>query len=273
MTMAQNADAIEASVAPRPWPLRWWREVLYVFAAYGAYSLVRNTFASGTESTARRHAVQIMRWQTQLGINNEANIQDWFIHHFLIGPSAFLRIWNIYYGTFHFIVPIVALVVLYRRHSNKYALWRNVIFTTTALGLIGFALYPLMPPRMFPELGFVDSIDTYGSIWTFEDGPVQKLSNQFAAMPSLHCAWALWCALVFASISTKWWTKALAFVYPVATVFAIVITANHYWLDAVGGFVTLGAGLALGTYLTRWWHTHFIHGRATPKEKSPSLLT
>ena len=265
-------EAIVATTPLRPWPLRWWREVLYVFAAYGAYSFVRNTFATGSEVAAHRHGLQIMDWQTHLGINNEANIQDWFIHHFFIAPGTFLRFWNIYYGTFHFIVPIIALVILFRRHADQYARWRNIIFTTTALGLIGFALYPLMPPRMFPELGFVDSIDTYGSIWSFEDGPVQKLSNQFAAMPSLHCAWALWCALVFASIATKWWTKAFAYAYPVATVFAIVITANHYWLDAVGGFVTLGAGIALGSLFTRKWRAHFVDVRTTDEEKSPNLL-
>ena len=82
---------------------------------------------------------------------------------------------------------------------------------------------------------------------------MQKISNQYAAMPSLHFAWSLWCALLLFPVLRQWWTKALAAAYPAFTLFAIVITANHYWLDAVGGAVCLGVGYGLGGMVTRRW--------------------
>ena len=114
-----------------------------------------------------------------------------------------------------------------------------------------------MPPRLLDlhglHYGFVDTLERFGSLWSFDSGTMQKISNQYAAMPSLHFAWSLWCALLLFPVLRHWWTKALAALYPVATLFAVVVTANHYWLDAAGGAVCLGAGYALGGLVTRRW--------------------
>src|SRR5204863_1405522 len=119
---------------------------------------------------------------------------------------------------------------------------------TTALALVGFAFYPLMPPRLLPHhYGFIDSLDEIGSLWTFDSGTMQKLSNQYAAMPSLHFAWSTWSVFVLWPMMRRWWSKALVAIYPVATLFAIVVTANHYVLDPAGGVVVFGVGYALGS--------------------------
>jgi membrane-associated phospholipid phosphatase len=107
-----------------------------------------------------------------------------------------------------------------------------------------------MPPRLLPEeYGFVDTLAHYGGIWSFDSGAMQKVSNQYAAMPSLHFAWSTWCALVLVPTFRRRWLKALAIAYPVCTLFAIIVTGNHYWLDAAGGAVILAIGAAAG----RWW--------------------
>jgi membrane-associated phospholipid phosphatase len=80
---------------------------------------------------------------------------------------------------------------------------------------------------------------------------MSKLSNQFAAMPSVHCAWALFCACALVPRLRQRWAKILAACYPALTVTAIVLTGNHYFLDAVGGFVTLGIGYAVASRITR----------------------
>ena len=82
------------------------------------------------------------------------------------------------------------------------------------------------------------------AFWSFNSGAVSKVSNQFAAMPSVHCAWALWstCTLGAAACKRPGWAKALAVVYPITTVTVIVVTADHYFLDAVAGFFVLGVG-------------------------------
>jgi hypothetical protein len=152
----------------------------------------------------------------------------------------------------HFVVTAGVGIYLFRKWSNDWPLWRNTLAITTALALIGFILWPLMPPRLLPEsYGFVDTLAKYPTFWSFNSGAVSKISNQFAAMPSVHCAWALWCTCVMVPRVRGRWVKAAFVLYPVATVTVIVLTGNHYILDAVGGFAVLGIGYALARPLTR----------------------
>jgi hypothetical protein len=104
-----------------------------------------------------------------------------------------------------------------------------------------------MPPRLLPaSYGFVDTLRVFGGLWDFDSGPVAQVSNQYAAMPSLHFAWSTWSALVLFPMLRRRWSRALIVLYPVATTFAIVVTANHYWLDAAGGALVLGVGSLVG---------------------------
>ncbi len=224
--------------------LRWWKEVGLVLAFYAIYSVVRNTQGSAVVSEARalHNALRVIRWEKALGLYHEEAIQQ----HFLAW-DGFIEFWNLFYGTFHFFVTIFALVWLFRRFPARYRRWRNTLAATTALALIGFATYPLMPPRLLPAShGFVDTLRVYGSLWSFDSGAMSKLSNQYAAMPSLHFAWSTWCTLVLVPALKSWWAKALVIVYPACTLFAIVVTANHYWLDAAGGLLVLGVGAVIG---------------------------
>ena len=108
-----------------------------------------------------------------------------------------------------------------------------------------------MPPRLLNEYGFVDTLHVYGGLWSFDSGAMEKISNQYAAMPSLHFAWSMWSTLVLLPALHKRWAKALAIAYPVLTTFAIVVTANHFVLDAAGGALVLGCGYALAAYVAR----------------------
>ena len=236
--------------------MRWWREVLGVLLGYAAYSLVRNTMAAGDIDRARYHATKVMNFQATIGINNEADIQRWFFDRLDDSAHIFFKFWNIYYGTAHFIVTIATMVILYRKAPSRFPLWRNTVFTTTILALIGFSLYPLMPPRMFdgsvaPNMGFTDTINTIGGLWTFKSNAIETLSNQYAAMPSLHCAWAIWVACALFPMAKRRITKLAVVCYPLATVFAIVVTANHFWIDAIGGATTLLVGFLLARIITR----------------------
>ncbi|HVF13827.1 MAG TPA: phosphatase PAP2 family protein, partial [Acidimicrobiales bacterium] len=179
--------------------------------------------------------------------------------------------WNLFYGTFHFGVTIFALVFLFRRFPARYRRWRNTLAATTALALIGFATYPLMPPRLLPaSYGYVDTLRTYGSLWSFDSGAMSKISNQYAAMPSLHFAWAMWSTLVLVPALRSWWAKAAAALYPAFTLFAIVVTANHFVLDAVGGVVALGVGAVIGFALgARLERRTADRQRQSPDRQSP----
>jgi PAP2 superfamily len=226
--------------------LYWWLEVGFVAAFYFVYSTIRN-LNDADEIEAFRHAREIIRLQLDLGIYHEQTIQAWALH---VRP---LIIWaNYFYGSLHFVVSGGVMIYLYRKWTNDYPLWRNTLAVATAIALIGFAFYPLMPPRLLPHsYGFVDTLAKDPAIWSFNSGAVAKISNQYAAMPSVHCAWALWCACVLVPRLRHGWAKALAASYPVLTVTAIVITANHYVLDAAAGFVALGIGYVSARAFTR----------------------
>jgi hypothetical protein len=227
--------------------LRWWREAIYVLLFYVVYSAIRNLFGSAAVSaeTAFDNAVVIMDIERAIGTFHEETIQDWFL-----GSRWFIQFWNVFYGTFHFAVTTFCIVWLFRRFPERYVRYRTTLAATTALALIGFATFPLMPPRLLPHsFGFVDTLKEYGGLWSFDSGAMQKVSNQYAAMPSLHFAWSTWCAMVLVPTLRRPWLRWLAVIYPALTLFAIVVTANHYWIDALGGAVILGGGYLVG----RWW--------------------
>lgn len=237
--------------------LRWWKELLYILAFYSVYTLIRNTQGSAAVSAAKAfaNARHVIRWEEALGSFREQAIQEAFLD-----ARWFISFWNVFYGTAHFVVTVAALVLLFRRMPRRYPLWRNTLAFTTALALIGFATFPLMPPRLLPpDYGFVDTLRVIGGLWSFDSGAMQKVSNQYAAMPSLHFAWATWCTLVLYPMVRRRWLRALVVSYPALTLFAIVVTANHFWLDAAGGAVVLGVGFLAGRALTR-----FLEDRVRP---------
>jgi membrane-associated phospholipid phosphatase len=237
--------------------LRWWRQVIFVLVFYAAYSVVRDIRGSQPVSTlqAFHNAARVIRVERFFGIFQEQRIQ-----HLFLSYRGFVSFCDVFYGTAHFFVTVVVLVWLFYRQPERYPLWRNTLACTTALALIGFAFFPLMPPRLLPgHYHFVDTLKTIGGLWSFDSGPVSRLSNQYAAMPSLHFAWASWCAFVILPALKRRSAKLLVFVYPLVTLYCIVVTGNHYILDAVGGAIVLGAGLLLAAGLARIRETRRFH--------------
>jgi PAP2 superfamily len=235
-------------VAPRRRPA-WWREVLFVVVFYAGYTVIRDIRGSRPVSKiqAFTNADRLIDIERFLGIFVEQHIQHPFLSY-----RAFLSFWDVFYGSAHFVVTAAALVWLFHRRPERYPLWRNTLAATTALALIGFAFFPLMPPRLLPEhYHFVDTLKTIGGLWSFDSGEMVRVSNQYAAMPSLHFAWSSWSALVLGPAIKPRWGKVLMYAYPVVTLFCIVVTANHYILDAAGGALVLGAGFLIGRVVTR----------------------
>jgi hypothetical protein len=227
----------------------WWREVLIVAAFYGLYTLVRDIRGDRPVSKfqAFHNAKRVIGFEKVLGIFHEQQIQHWFLH-----DRSFMRFWDDYYGTTHFVAAIAVLLLLFFFFPIHYRLWRNTLALTNVIALLGFFFFPLMPPRLLPQnYHFVDTLQSIGGFWNFSSGPVNSVSNQYAAMPSLHTAWALWVALALAELIKPRSGKALVFLYPVATIFCIVVTANHYFADEIAGVAVLGVAYLLARVLTR----------------------
>jgi len=192
-----------------------------------------------------------MHWQRMIGLNHEATLQSWALH-----SRPLIVLLNYVYGSLHFVITAGAVIWLYRRHPGDYPRWRNTLALTTVLALIGFVFWPLMPPRLLytaghGSYGFVDTLAKYPTFWSFDSGTIHKISNQYAAMPSLHFAWATWSTVVLAPMVKRTWARALVYVYPAATLFAIVVTANHYFLDAAAGAAIFGIGALGAVVITR----------------------
>ena len=144
---------------------------------------------------------------------------------------------NVYYGTLHFAITAGLLIWVYHYRHEHYRRVRNLLGITTALALIGYWAFPLAPPRMHQWHGFVDTLDTIGGLWSYNSPVAKAVANPFAAMPSLHFGWALWCGIVFWTFARHRWVRIDGRDLPGLTLLAIVVTANHYFLDAVGGAI------------------------------------
>jgi hypothetical protein len=169
------------------------------------------------------------------------------MNHFVARNEWLAQILDYYYATLHFIVTIAVMIWLFRRRPHVYRGARTALVATTLFGLLGFYLYPTAPPRLLPEYSYVDTLLKFHTWGSFADPDVAQHSNQFAAMPSLHIAWAMWSAIAIFVCARRWWVRALGILYPFGTLFVIVGTANHFILDAVGG-----AGIVVLGFAVQW---------------------
>ena len=119
---------------------------------------------------------------------------------FLLSARWFIKVLNVYYGTLHFVITAGLLIWVYHCRHAAYRRMRNLLGMTTALALIGYWAFPLAPPRLLPWHGFVDTLDTIGGLWSYNSPVAKAVANPFAAMPSLHFGWALWCGMVLLDV-------------------------------------------------------------------------
>lgn len=223
-------------------------ELLLIRVTYAAYQKVRLAATGGSNAEGRAraeaHGQQILDLERRLHLD----IEHWANH--AVVEVAWLRdFFDFYYTSFHFVVPLSVLAVLYWRRPVDYRWARASLGFTTLLALVGFWLYPLAPPRLMPSLGVIDTVHGVQDFSKPDYGTLTALTNQYAAMPSLHFGWSLWCGLVIAIVAPKWWLKTLGLLHPLFTATAIVATGNHWVLDAVGGALVVGGGFGLAYLL------------------------
>lgn len=239
--------------------LRWYREIGLILAFYGLYTLARNQFGSASvpPEEAFGNALAVIDFERRIGLFFEHSLQQAFV-----GSVWLVRALNIFYGTFHFYVTAGTMAWLFRRHPARYRRWRNTFVITTGSAIVGFSAFPLMPPRLLGDFGtyggssiefqFVDTLHTVGGLWSFNSEAMQTISNQYAAMPSLHLAWSTWCALAVVAFARRRWVRVLFAAYPLVTLFAVVVTGNHYWIDGAVGVALLGGAWVVAGYLPGW---------------------
>ena len=210
---------------------------------------------AGDLAAATENARWIIDVQRALGLPSEAGLQSMLIDQRWLLKSA-----NLYYLGVHFPITVGFLAWAWRNHRSKFARVRNALIATTSAGLVIHVLYPLKPPRMMN--GFVDTGALLGPD-PYSLG-ISGGANQLAAMPSLHVGWALLIAIGAIWIGTSR-AKWLALAHPVLTLFAVVLTANHFWVDAIA---------AAAIVIAAWHFTPTRRSRTSgrPSTASPPAL-
>ncbi|MEU5545844.1 phosphatase PAP2 family protein [Streptomyces sioyaensis] len=226
---------------------RLWFEVLLIAVSYWTYSMIRNAVPE-QKAKALKNADWIWQAEHSLGIAVERTV-----NHAVDSVTWLIVSMNYYYATLHFIVTIGVLVWLYRWHPGRYAAARLALFATTGVALIGYYFFPLAPPRLMAGGGFVDTLVDHGTWGSMASGNLASMSNQYAAMPSMHIGWSLWCGITIALLAKPLWARVLGLLYPTVTLLVIVSTANHFWLDALGGVACLSVGFAVASVWYGTW--------------------
>jgi len=211
------------------------RETAVVLALFGMWQLAGSFVLMGPEGAIDR-GQWIWHVERVIHLPSETAVQLAFLPHPLIVQAL-----NLYYAGLHFVVVIGCLIWVYVWHRRQYPQVRTtlVLFTVAAL-LVQFV--PVAPPRMLPGDGMIDTAlrygqSVYGSVAGFN-------ADQLSAMPSVHIGWALLTALVIIEVSRSRW-RWLALAYPLLTMLAVVVTANHYWLDGIAAALLLALALVV----------------------------
>ena len=141
--------------------------------------------AESNPAAAFSNARAIVDVEQSTGLFFEQGLQAW-----AMGQRVLIDMANFMYVNSHFVMTTGALVWLYLRHNDRFYFVRNMFMVAMGLALVGYVLMPTAPPRFFPELGFVDTIAYYVNV-KHDSGLVALFFNPYAAVPSMHVAFAL----------------------------------------------------------------------------------
>ncbi|MGV9212249.1 phosphatase PAP2 family protein [Micromonospora sp. RB23] len=208
------------------------RELLLVATLFLLYKAARLVVA-GRVSTALANGESVWRLERLLRLPDETVVQHPVLAHTLLAHLA-----NDYYAYVHFPATALTLIWLYVRHPARYLRLRRTLAVLTAAALALHVVIPLAPPRLTALTAMVDTGSRYGPT-VYGPPDTDALSNQYAAMPSLHVGWALAVAVALVTV-TRGRLRWLWLAHPFATLLVVVATGNHYWLDGVVATLMLG---------------------------------
>src|ERR1700722_10156665 len=199
---------------------------------------------------ALSHSLLVVSAERSLGLFHEQAVQAAFI-----SSDPVTDAFNAYYGGTHFLVPAFVLAWLLFRHPGHYGRARTALAVITAAAFVCFWLFPVAPPRLLPaRFGILDMLTVPDGSGHFETSLINTAGDKYASMPSLHVAWAVWCALALYPVVRSRLLRALIVADPVMTTLVVVATGNHFFLDALAGallaVIAWVAVTRIGTWLS-----------------------
>ncbi|MBA2348249.1 MAG: phosphatase PAP2 family protein [Solirubrobacterales bacterium] len=208
------------------------RQLAFMFAAYTLYRWVRGYVDDPAgAAVAFENARRLISIEQGLNLFVEPQVQAW-----AQGVPAVVDVSSWLYINAQTTVTLGALVYLYLAHNSSFYFVRNMFAISWVLALVGYAVYPTAPPRLFPEWGFFDSVSAFTGVSHTDS--VSALFNPYAAVPSMHVCFALMVGWPLSRLLRNRALKTFWAVYPLLVVFVIVTTANHFLADAVLGALT-----------------------------------
>jgi hypothetical protein len=212
-------------------------QIVVVVVAIQSYELARHAMVPNWPE-ALGHAHRVVHWERLLGINWEQGLQTTFLQI----PDV-VKAMNVFYFVGHFVLTSVFFFWLYHRSQPAFRRWRNGFLTATAIALVIHWRFPTAPPRL-ADIGLQDTLRTLSNI-DIGSPTSSSFSNPVAAVPSLHAGWALGVGVGLVLFARPLIWRVLGVLYPIAVALTIVVTGNHFILDAVIGYIVMGVGFAL----------------------------
>jgi hypothetical protein len=230
-------------------PVDLLRQIVLFCGAYWLYRIARG-MVDGRAAEAFENARSVIAVERDLGLFFEPAVHGWASAHALVIDAA-----SWMYVNSHFAITTVALAWIYLRRNERFYFVRNMFMVAMGIALVGYVALPTAPPRFMPELGFTDSVAAFTGVDP-DTGSAGVLFNPYAAIPSMHVAFALMLGVTMARTIRRRWAQALWLAYAPVVTFVVVATANHWWLD---GF--LGAAVAVASAAC----AHGLFARARPE--------
>ena len=219
----------------------WWSQLalgLALFALYLGVDVLNSADRAARTAAARRHGHSLFLLEQHLGIDIEHGLNERLAPHHLLSTLA-----NYEYASTYVLSALALIGWVWWRRPELWRLTRDSFIVLNLVAIATFALYPVAPPRMLGDLGFVDTVSRGSTVGSWGSGVVDA-ANQLAAVPSLHVGWALWVSLVLARITARRSVQVLSAAHVLLTLLVVLATANHYLLDAAAVVVPLALGIA-----------------------------
>lgn len=225
------------------------REIALIAALWVVYSLSR-MLADDDLAAARRHASSILDLERSMHLD----IETWVNH--TVAPIAQIAVpMSFWYAALHYVVTPIVLAFVFFRHRSEYARARNAIVIGSAIGLVCYMLFPVAPPRLMPGSHYLDVLAQTSHVgWWSQHASAPAglghITNELAAMPSLHVGWTVWVAWALWQ-HTNVLGRALTCSYVAGTTAVVIATGNHWLLDAVAGAAVVAVGILVADRIAR----------------------
>lgn len=220
-------------------------QFLLYLVMFQVYKMVRKQFIPPDESIAFAHAKDILHFEEKLGLMFELDLQQWVLDQGDWMIHSFNNVYAYYMWGFNFGVIFLAFMA-----PKRYRYMRRAFFISMTIATPMYLLYPLAPPRFMEPHGwpFMDTLAVYGPNYFSDTGLVT--ANRFAAMPSMHVGWTTFFAIciMLGSPNRKAGIAIMAFLTVLITL-TVMVTGNHYWMDAIGGWLVIGAAFVINRYV------------------------